>query len=135
MALYWCLNTDYLASRLKITLGPIWIVWDLWCKQSCLPFFANDPLRIWFLQYSRKNFNVYYGLFEFQKRPDAASFIPLPIVFSPLLLLQGAGVLVSGSQLVEKNLALLRNGARTGRYFVLSARAHDCFGFLYRGSR
>nr|GEW22230.1 kinesin-like protein [Tanacetum cinerariifolium] len=70
-----------------------------------------------------------------EKRPNAASFIPLPIVFSPLLLLQGAGVLVSGSQLVEKNLVLLRNGARTGRYFVLSARARDCFGFLYHGSR
>ncbi|XP_024972451.1 uncharacterized protein LOC112511182 isoform X3 [Cynara cardunculus var. scolymus] len=70
-----------------------------------------------------------------EKKPAAASFIPLPIVFSPLLLLQGAGVLFSASTSVEKIIILLRTGAGTGRYFFFSARVHDCFGFLYHGSR
>nr|XP_043629623.1 uncharacterized protein LOC122600911 [Erigeron canadensis] len=69
-----------------------------------------------------------------KEKPVAASNIPLAIVFSPLLLLQGAVVLFSGSELVEKIL-LLNNGTRTGRYFVFSAGARDFFGYLYRGSR
>ncbi|KAF6160874.1 hypothetical protein GIB67_041928 [Kingdonia uniflora] len=67
--------------------------------------------------------------------PPKAKDIPVPVVFSPLLLLQGAGVLCSISRLVEKIILLLRSGAQTGRYFAISSRAHDCFGFLHHGSR
>ncbi|CAH1442881.1 unnamed protein product [Lactuca virosa] len=70
-----------------------------------------------------------------ERKPFAASFIPLWVVFSPLLVLQGAGVLFSASRLVEKIVILLRAGSSTGRYFIFSARARDCFGYLYHGSR
>nr|XP_043636546.1 uncharacterized protein LOC122607598 isoform X2 [Erigeron canadensis] len=69
-----------------------------------------------------------------EENPAAASNIPLSIVFSPLLLLQGAVVLFTGSKLVE-NILCLHNGAYTGRYLVFSARARDFFGFLSHGSR
>ncbi|KAM7471161.1 hypothetical protein LguiA_009344 [Lonicera macranthoides] len=69
-------------------------------------------------------------------RPAGARNIPLPILFSPLFLLQGAGVLFAASRLVEKIVLLLRTGATsTGRYFGFSSRVCDCFGFLHHGSR
>ncbi|BBH04085.1 Transmembrane Fragile-X-F-associated protein [Prunus dulcis] len=67
--------------------------------------------------------------------PANARHIPLPVLFSPLFLLQGAGVLFSACRLVEKIVLLLRSGAGTGIYFRISSRAHDCFGFLHHGSR
>ncbi|TQD74693.1 hypothetical protein C1H46_039770 [Malus baccata] len=67
--------------------------------------------------------------------PANARHIPLPVLFSPLFLLQGAGVLLSACRLVEKIVLLLRTEAGTGLYFRFSSRAHDCFGFLHRGSR
>ncbi|KAL7618518.1 hypothetical protein Lser_V15G00621 [Lactuca serriola] len=70
-----------------------------------------------------------------ERKPFGASFIPLWVVFSPLLVLQGTGVLFSASRLVEKIVILLRVGSGTGRYFIFSARARDCFGYLYHGSR
>lgn len=76
-----------------------------------------------------------YSGFTFQGTPAAARDIPIPVLFSPIFLLQGAGVLFSASRLVEKIVLLLHNGAGTGRYFTYSSRAHDCFGFLHHGSR
>ncbi|KAI3513276.1 hypothetical protein L1887_20605 [Cichorium endivia] len=70
-----------------------------------------------------------------ERKPFAACFIPIWVVFSPLLVLQGAGVLFSASRLVEKIIILIRVGSGTGRYFLFSARARDCFGYLYHGSR
>ncbi|CAI9266895.1 unnamed protein product [Lactuca saligna] len=70
-----------------------------------------------------------------ERKPFAASFIPLWVVFSPLLVLQGAGVVFSASRLGEKIVILLRAGSGTGRYFIFCARARDCFGYLYHGSR
>lgn len=71
----------------------------------------------------------------FQGKPAAARSLSLPVIFSPLFLLQGVGVLLSGSRLGEKIVILLRQGSGTGTYFTYSARARDCFGFLHRGSR
>ncbi|GJT93756.1 transmembrane fragile-X-F-associated protein [Tanacetum coccineum] len=68
-------------------------------------------------------------------KPAAARLIPLPVVFSPVFLVQGLGVLISASNFVEKIVILLRTGAGTGRYFTYAARARDSFGFLHRGSR
>ncbi|KAJ0571162.1 putative transmembrane Fragile-X-F-associated protein [Helianthus annuus] len=68
-------------------------------------------------------------------KPSAAQSIPLPVIFSPLFILQGVGVLLSGSRLVEKIIVILRAGTGTGRYFTYSAWARDFFGFLHRGSR
>ncbi|XVF12338.1 hypothetical protein REPUB_Repub08aG0107800 [Reevesia pubescens] len=67
--------------------------------------------------------------------PPGARYIPLPILFSPLFLLQGAGVLFAASRLIEKLVLLLQSGAGTGLYFRFSSRAHDCLGFLDHGSR
>ncbi|XP_076888879.1 uncharacterized protein LOC143539448 [Bidens hawaiensis] len=68
-------------------------------------------------------------------KPAAARFIPLPVVFSPIFLVQGLGVLFAASNLIEKIVTLLRTGAGTGIYFTYAARARDSFGFLQRGSR
>uniref|UniRef100_A0A5B7AGU0 RING-type domain-containing protein n=1 Tax=Davidia involucrata TaxID=16924 RepID=A0A5B7AGU0_DAVIN len=67
--------------------------------------------------------------------PADARYIPIPVLFSPLFLLQGAGVLFAASRLVEKIVLLLRSGAVSGRYFTFSSRVRDCFGFLHHGSR
>ncbi|KAG2407861.1 uncharacterized protein HKW66_Vig0026830 [Vigna angularis] len=67
--------------------------------------------------------------------PASAVYIPLPVIFSPLFLLQGAGVMLSASKLVEKLVLLLRSGAAAGIYFRFSSRVHDCLGFLHHGSR
>ncbi|KAG4930226.1 hypothetical protein AAZX31_17G117600 [Glycine max] len=67
--------------------------------------------------------------------PACAVHIPLPVIFSPLFLLQGAGVMLSASKLGEKLVLLLRSGAGGGIYFRFSSRAHDCLGFLHHGSR
>uniref|UniRef100_A0A6N2KEC5 RING-type domain-containing protein n=1 Tax=Salix viminalis TaxID=40686 RepID=A0A6N2KEC5_SALVM len=67
--------------------------------------------------------------------PAGARNIPLLVLFSPLFLLQGAGVLLAASKLAEKLVLLLRSEAGTGRYFTFSSRAHDCLGFLHHGSR
>lgn len=77
----------------------------------------------------------YISCFEFQGTPAGARNIPLPILFSPLFVLQGAGVLFAASRLVEKLVILLRGGTGTGRYFAFSSRVRDCFGFLHHGSR
>ncbi|GAV61573.1 Tmemb_185A domain-containing protein/zf-C3HC4_3 domain-containing protein [Cephalotus follicularis] len=67
--------------------------------------------------------------------PPGARKIPLPLLFSPLFLVQGAGVLFAASRLVEKVVPLLRSGAGRGRYFRFSSIAHDFLGFLHHGSR
>ncbi|KAF9671415.1 hypothetical protein SADUNF_Sadunf12G0045300 [Salix dunnii] len=67
--------------------------------------------------------------------PAGARNIPLLVLFSPLFLLQGAGVLFAASKLAEKLILLLRSDAGTGRYFRYTSRAHDCLGFLHHGSR
>ncbi|GFZ05906.1 transmembrane Fragile-X-F-associated protein [Actinidia rufa] len=70
-----------------------------------------------------------------EDKPAGAKYIPLPVLFSPLFLLQGAGVLFATSRLVEKIVLLLRSGAGTGRYFALSSKVRECFGYLHHGSR
>ncbi|XP_021905543.1 uncharacterized protein LOC110820399 [Carica papaya] len=67
--------------------------------------------------------------------PPRARDIPIPVLFSPLFLLQSAGVLFAASKLIEKIVLLLRSEAGTGMYFRFSSRVHDCLGFLHHGSR
>ncbi|KAK4395784.1 hypothetical protein Sango_1732700 [Sesamum angolense] len=67
--------------------------------------------------------------------PVGARHIPLPVLFSPIFLLQGAGVLFAASRLIEKIVLLLRSEASEGIYFVYSSRIRDCFDFLHHGSR
>ncbi|CAA2980437.1 uncharacterized protein LOC111372111 isoform X2 [Olea europaea var. sylvestris] len=67
--------------------------------------------------------------------PPVARHVPLPIIFSPIFVLQAAGLLFSASRLVEKIVILLRNDAVRGRYVTYSSRVRDCFAFLHHGSR
>lgn len=67
--------------------------------------------------------------------PAFAAHLPLAVLFSPLFVLQGVGVLLSASKFAEKLVLLLRSGAGRGLYFRFSSRAHDCLGFLHHGSR
>ncbi|KAF9677312.1 hypothetical protein SADUNF_Sadunf08G0094800 [Salix dunnii] len=67
--------------------------------------------------------------------PPSAEHIPSLILFAPLLLIQGAGVLFAAYRLMEKIVLLLNFGAGSGRYFAVTSKAHDYFGFLHRGSR
>ncbi|CAL5372105.1 unnamed protein product [Camellia sinensis] len=67
--------------------------------------------------------------------PAGVKNIPLPVLFSPLFVLQGAGVLFAASRLVEKIVVLLHSGVGTGGYFMLSSKVRECFGYLHHGSR
>ncbi|EOA40332.1 hypothetical protein CARUB_v10009059mg [Capsella rubella] len=67
--------------------------------------------------------------------PEGAKDISIPLLFSPLFLLQGLGVLFAASKLIEKIVLLLRGEAGPGLYFRFSSSAHDCLGFLHHGSR
>ncbi|CAD5313082.1 unnamed protein product [Arabidopsis thaliana] len=67
--------------------------------------------------------------------PERAKDISIPVLFSPLFLLQGLGVLFAASKLLEKIVLLLRGEAGPGLYFRFSSSAHDCLGFLHHGSR
>lgn len=68
--------------------------------------------------------------------------LSVPVVFSPLLLLQGAGVVFAAYRLAEKIVILVCSrgsgrygGAGSARYFSIASKVQDSFGFLHRGSR
>ncbi|GER43845.1 transmembrane Fragile-X-F-associated protein [Striga asiatica] len=67
--------------------------------------------------------------------PPGAKYIPIPLLFSPLLLLQGAGFLFAIYRLCEKINLLLHDDVDTGSTFRLPASTYDYMGFLRRGSR
>ncbi|KAM7484518.1 hypothetical protein LguiA_000527 [Lonicera macranthoides] len=67
--------------------------------------------------------------------PPSARHIPIIAIFSPILILQGAGVFFSVYRFMEKIILLLHRGAFTGRYLRISSKARDCFGFMHHGSR
>ncbi|KAK6931451.1 Transmembrane Fragile-X-F-associated protein, partial [Dillenia turbinata] len=67
--------------------------------------------------------------------PSPARHMPYSVIFAPILLLQGAGVLFSVYRLVEKIVLLLHGGGGSERYFTISSTGRDCFGFLHHGSR
>lgn len=72
---------------------------------------------------------------QFQGTPPRAKYIPFPVLFAPLFLVQGAGVLFAAYRLVEKIVILLRGGATSNRYFTIVSKARDFLGFLHHGSR
>lgn len=71
----------------------------------------------------------------FQGTPSGASQISIPLLFAPLLLLQGAGVLYAAYRLIEKIVLLVRSGVVSERYLVITSKVRDYFGFLRHGSR
>ncbi|BBG94432.1 Transmembrane Fragile-X-F-associated protein [Prunus dulcis] len=58
-------------------------------------------------------------------RPSVARHISIPVLFTPLLLLQGA----------EKILLLVHNGVFSGRYLDITSKVREYFGFFRHGSR
>ncbi|KAL6187904.1 hypothetical protein ACLB2K_039299 [Fragaria x ananassa] len=66
---------------------------------------------------------------------SGTSQISIPLLFAPLLLLQGAGVLYAAYRLIEKIVLLVRSGAVSERYLVITSKIRDYFGFLRHGSR
>jgi len=80
-------------------------------------------------------FFPHFLLFKFQGTPSGAKDIPIWVIFSPLLLLQGAGVLFAAYRLVEKIVLLLYNGDIPRSYSSISSKSRDCFGFFNHGSR
>ncbi|GMY18289.1 kinesin-like protein kin-7d, mitochondrial [Fagus crenata] len=67
--------------------------------------------------------------------PSGARNISFPVLFAPLFLLQGAGVLFAAYRLVEKIVLLLHSGVGSRTYVALASKVCDFFGFLHRGSR
>ncbi|KAK4410353.1 suppressor of gamma response 1 [Sesamum angolense] len=67
--------------------------------------------------------------------PPGAKYIPIPLLFSPLLLLQGVGFLFAIYRCFEKIILLLHGDADSGSSFRLPPTAYDYMGFLRRGSR
>ncbi|CAH9082615.1 unnamed protein product [Cuscuta europaea] len=66
--------------------------------------------------------------------PLGARYVPLPVLFSPIFVLQGVAVLFSLSRVIEKITLSLRSGAGTGSYRILSW-LRDYFSFFHHGSR
>ncbi|XP_050224018.1 uncharacterized protein LOC126673792 isoform X2 [Mercurialis annua] len=67
--------------------------------------------------------------------PPGAKNIPFPILFLPLLLVQGAGVLFAAYRLVEKVVILLHGRAGSDTYLMVVSKAREFLGFLHHGSR
>ncbi|XP_027361452.1 uncharacterized protein LOC113869359 [Abrus precatorius] len=67
--------------------------------------------------------------------PTSAKNIPMWVIFSPLFLLQGAGVLFASYRLVEKIVLLLYSGDVPTTYTTIASKVRDCFGFFHHGSR
>ncbi|KAG9152896.1 hypothetical protein Leryth_012516 [Lithospermum erythrorhizon] len=67
--------------------------------------------------------------------PPGARYIPIPVLFFPLFLLQGAALLFSIFRFLEKIILFLGRDDGTGIYFGVSPRIRDCMGFMRHGSR
>ncbi|XP_057735569.1 uncharacterized protein LOC130950982 [Arachis stenosperma] len=67
--------------------------------------------------------------------PSSARDISNRVIFSPLLLLQGVGVLYALCRSVEKIVLLVYTGDIPRSYSSVASKAFDCFGFFHRGAR
>lgn len=67
--------------------------------------------------------------------PPGAKYIPIPVLFTPLLLLQGVGFSFAIYRLYEKFSNVLNGEEQTGSSFRLPQRAYDYMGIMRRGSR
>ena len=72
---------------------------------------------------------------QFQGTPSSARHIPIPVLFAPLLLLQGAGFLFAIYRFVEKLIMLLHSDTGAGIYFRISTPVCNYLGFMHHGSR
>ncbi|WCJ24607.1 Transmembrane Fragile-X-F-associated protein [Euphorbia peplus] len=67
--------------------------------------------------------------------PPGAKHIPFAVLFAPLFLVQGAGVLFSAYRLMEKIIILLCGDAYSGIDYRVALKARDFLGFFHHGSR
>ncbi|XP_059453710.1 uncharacterized protein LOC132184192 [Corylus avellana] len=67
--------------------------------------------------------------------PSGARHISFPVLFAPLFLLQGVGVLFAAYRLVEKIVLLVHSDIGSGTYSALVSKAREFFGFLHHGSK
>ncbi|OIW21978.1 hypothetical protein TanjilG_19204 [Lupinus angustifolius] len=67
--------------------------------------------------------------------PTDAKYMQHWIIFSPLLLLQGVGVLFGAYRLIEKIVILLYTGDVSRTYTSIASKLLDFFGFFHHGSR
>ncbi|CAN8238930.1 unnamed protein product [Cochlearia groenlandica] len=68
--------------------------------------------------------------------PASARNIPILVLFVPLFLLQGAGVIFASYRLVEKSVLLISSGGGSyGRYFTATSSAREFLGFFQHGAR
>lgn len=69
--------------------------------------------------------------------PPSAKNIPVLVLFVPLFLLQGAGVVFATYRLVEKSVLLVTSGGggSYGRYFTATSSAREFLGFFQHGAR
>ncbi|XP_024012190.1 uncharacterized protein LOC18009352 isoform X2 [Eutrema salsugineum] len=68
--------------------------------------------------------------------PASAKNIPILVLFVPLFLLQGAGVIFATYRLVEKSFLLITSGGGSyGRYFTATSSAREFLGFFQHGAR
>ena len=75
-------------------------------------------------------------LSNLQGTPPSAKNIPILVLFVPLFLLQGAGVLFATYRLVEKSVLLITSGGGSyGRYFTATSSAREFLGFFQHGAR
>lgn len=105
-----------------------------WRYHGCWQFLAMIVFKFSQVRFIVKLTFPFYS-HQFQGTPPGAEHIPFLILFAPLLLIQGAGVLFAAYRLVEKIVLLLSIGAGSGRYFAVTSKARDYFEFLYRGPR
>ncbi|RDX63449.1 hypothetical protein CR513_58119, partial [Mucuna pruriens] len=67
--------------------------------------------------------------------PASAKNMPHWVIFSPLFLLQGVGVLFAAYRSMEKIVLLLYSGDIPERYSDIASKSREWFGFFRRGSR
>ncbi|KAJ7557508.1 hypothetical protein O6H91_05G129300 [Diphasiastrum complanatum] len=67
--------------------------------------------------------------------PPRARHIPVVLIFSPLLLIQGVAILFAFWRVLEKFCLWMHIGDGSGSPSSLFSRAQDCCGFLHHGSR
>ncbi|KAJ0038066.1 hypothetical protein Pint_23335 [Pistacia integerrima] len=67
--------------------------------------------------------------------PSGARHISFRVIFAPLFLIQGAGVLYAAYRVIEKIALLLRGRDAFGRCLTVVSKARDCLEFLHHGSK
>jgi len=80
-------------------------------------------------------FFPHFCCLNFREHHRAQKIYQIWVIFSHLLLLQGAGVLFAAYRLIDKIVLLLYNGDIPRSHSSISSKSRDCFEFFNHGSR